>query len=202
MIVELAAFRDTNSFGIYDPADPSGIPSDTVYVVTEDSSKNLWLGTWNGGLSRFDREIASAEEAGDTKRLEELKADCAVRDGVVELLEVAGGYEFSTRSDMALLAAYQHEIKTLKRDISSAEEEGLGLVEQAESAEVLPDEFVRHRVGRGLEEHAGARRHQRRCGERCHQRHGEPAGTGRGRGQRVPDSRPGAAADRGRQSSS
>jgi hypothetical protein len=41
----------------------------------------------------------------------------------------------STRSDMALLAAYQHEIRTLKRDISNAEEEGLGLVEQAETAE-------------------------------------------------------------------
>jgi predicted nucleic acid-binding Zn-ribbon protein len=41
----------------------------------------------------------------------------------------------STRSDMALLAAYQHEIRTLRRDISSAEEEGLALVEQAEGAE-------------------------------------------------------------------
>ncbi len=45
-------------------------------------------------------------------------------------------HEASTsRSDMALLAAYQHELRTLKRDISTAEEEGLGLVEQAEAAE-------------------------------------------------------------------
>jgi predicted nucleic acid-binding Zn-ribbon protein len=36
---------------------------------------------------------------------------------------------------MALLAAYQHEIRTLKRDISSSEEEGLTLVEQADAAE-------------------------------------------------------------------
>jgi uncharacterized protein len=41
----------------------------------------------------------------------------------------------STRQDMALLAAFQHEIKTLKRDISTAEEEGLGLLEEAETAE-------------------------------------------------------------------
>jgi len=41
----------------------------------------------------------------------------------------------STRSDMALLAAYQHEIRTLKREISSSEEEGLALVDQAEAAE-------------------------------------------------------------------
>jgi predicted nucleic acid-binding Zn-ribbon protein len=41
----------------------------------------------------------------------------------------------STRTDMALLAAFQHEIRTLKRDISSSEEEGLTLVEQADAAE-------------------------------------------------------------------
>lgn len=41
----------------------------------------------------------------------------------------------STRQDMALLAAFQHEVKTLKRDISTAEEEALGLIEEAEGAE-------------------------------------------------------------------
>ena len=39
----------------------------------------------------------------------------------------------NSRGDMALLAAYQHQLKTLKRGISSAEEEGLGLVEEAET---------------------------------------------------------------------
>ena len=37
----------------------------------------------------------------------------------------------SSRQDMALLVAYQHEIRTLKRDISGSEEEGLALVEKA-----------------------------------------------------------------------
>jgi predicted nucleic acid-binding Zn-ribbon protein len=40
-----------------------------------------------------------------------------------------------SRNDMALLAAFQHQIKTLKREISAAEEEGLGLVEEAETLE-------------------------------------------------------------------
>lgn len=41
----------------------------------------------------------------------------------------------NSRGDVALLAAFQHEIKTLKRDISGAEEQGLELVGQAELAE-------------------------------------------------------------------
>lgn len=40
-----------------------------------------------------------------------------------------------SRNDMALLAAYQHQIKTLKREISSSEEEGLRLVEELETLE-------------------------------------------------------------------
>jgi uncharacterized protein len=37
------------------------------------------------------------------------------------------------RADAALLVAFQHEIRALKREISEAEEEGLGMVEQAET---------------------------------------------------------------------
>jgi hypothetical protein len=37
-----------------------------------------------------------------------------------------------SRADAALLAAFQHEIRTLKRDIGEAEEEGLGLVTDIE----------------------------------------------------------------------
>jgi predicted nucleic acid-binding Zn-ribbon protein len=36
------------------------------------------------------------------------------------------------RADAALLVAFQHEIRTLKRDIGEAEEEGLGLVSEIE----------------------------------------------------------------------
>lgn len=40
-----------------------------------------------------------------------------------------------TKTDMALLAAYQHQIRTLRRDISQAEEEGLALVSDADAVE-------------------------------------------------------------------
>lgn len=38
-----------------------------------------------------------------------------------------------SRNDMALLAAFQHQIKTLKREISTGEEDGLRLLEEAET---------------------------------------------------------------------
>jgi len=46
------------------------------------------------------------------------------------------GEAASSRGDMALMAAFQHQAKTLKRDISIAEEEGLELVEQADAIRV------------------------------------------------------------------
>ncbi|MFT5288975.1 MAG: putative nucleic acid-binding Zn-ribbon protein [Planctomycetota bacterium] len=39
----------------------------------------------------------------------------------------------NSRSDTALIVAYQHEIRTLKRHIAEAEDEGLGLVEKADA---------------------------------------------------------------------
>jgi predicted nucleic acid-binding Zn-ribbon protein len=40
-----------------------------------------------------------------------------------------------SRNDVALLAAFQHQIRTLKREISTAEEEGLRLVEEVDNLE-------------------------------------------------------------------
>ena len=39
----------------------------------------------------------------------------------------------NSRADTALIVAYQHEIRSLKREISEAESEGLGLVEESET---------------------------------------------------------------------
>ncbi len=39
----------------------------------------------------------------------------------------------NTRADTALIVAYQHQIRSLKREISEAESEGLGLVEESET---------------------------------------------------------------------
>ena len=41
----------------------------------------------------------------------------------------------ASRSDVALLAAFQHEIRNLKREIGTGEEEGLRLVEEVEGQE-------------------------------------------------------------------
>jgi predicted nucleic acid-binding Zn-ribbon protein len=47
----------------------------------------------------------------------------------------------NSRGDMALLAAYQHEIRSLKRLVSEAEEEGLALVEKGEQVDGLVAEL-------------------------------------------------------------
>ncbi len=52
------------------------------------------------------------------------------------------GEAASSRGDMALQAAFQHQAKTLKRDISIAEEEGLEMVEQADALKVQADQLV------------------------------------------------------------
>ena len=60
------------------------------------------------------------------KEIEDLSTQQRQRMRKVEN-EAAG-----SRQDMALLVAYQHEIRTLKREIGTAEEEALGLLEKAE----------------------------------------------------------------------
>jgi len=58
-----------------------------------------------------------------------------------------------SRGDTALLVAFQHEIRTLRRDISEAEEEGLDLVEQAERITIERD-ARRDTIGKLEEEFA------------------------------------------------
>ncbi|MCZ6598744.1 MAG: hypothetical protein O7B99_13990, partial [Planctomycetota bacterium] len=52
------------------------------------------------------------------------------------------GEAASSRGDAALMVAFQHEIRSLKREISEAEEEGLGLVEQADTLADERDKLV------------------------------------------------------------
>ena len=40
----------------HDPADPASLADDQVFSIYEDQAGNFWVGTWNGGLDRFDRE--------------------------------------------------------------------------------------------------------------------------------------------------
>ena len=49
----------------------------------------------------------------------------------------------NSRADTALIVAFQHEIRTLKRQISEEEEEGLGLVERADALRAKIEEIDR-----------------------------------------------------------
>jgi ligand-binding sensor domain-containing protein len=40
----------------HDPADPNTISSDYIRIVFQDRSGNLWIGTYGGGLNKFDPE--------------------------------------------------------------------------------------------------------------------------------------------------
>jgi ligand-binding sensor domain-containing protein/serine phosphatase RsbU (regulator of sigma subunit) len=49
---------DGYEFNVYkpDPTDPNSIGSNKIAVLYEDSGGNIWIGTYGGGLNRFDRE--------------------------------------------------------------------------------------------------------------------------------------------------
>jgi len=40
----------------HDPNDPTSLSNNTVLSIYEDKSGILWIGTWGGGLNKFDRE--------------------------------------------------------------------------------------------------------------------------------------------------
>ncbi len=81
-------------------------------------------------VARKDETVARARESRlKIKEIEDLTTIQRQRMRKVEHEST------QTRSDMALLAAYQHQIRTLKRDISQAEEEGLALVSDADAVE-------------------------------------------------------------------
>lgn len=75
-------------------------------------------------LAQTDEELRNAKVR--LKEIEDLTT--SQRQRVRKLEHEAG----EARADAALLAAFQHEIRTLKRDIGEAEEEGLGLVGEIE----------------------------------------------------------------------
>jgi len=41
---------------IHDPKNPHSLSDDNIYTLFEDRAENLWIGTNDGGLDRFDRE--------------------------------------------------------------------------------------------------------------------------------------------------
>ncbi len=65
-------------------------------------------------------------------RIKELEDSSTVQRQRARKVE---GEAASARQDMALLVAFQHEIRTLKREINNSEEQGLLLVDQVEALE-------------------------------------------------------------------
>ena len=39
---------------MHDPADPESLSHDVIFSIHEDKAGNLWLGTFGGGLIRFN----------------------------------------------------------------------------------------------------------------------------------------------------
>jgi len=86
---------------------------------------------------QIDRVIGTREDL--NKRFLELRAQIKeIEDTTTQQRQRMRKVESeasNSRGDMALLAAYQHQIRTLKHDISDAEEEGLQLVEESDTHE-------------------------------------------------------------------
>ncbi|HED64042.1 MAG TPA: hypothetical protein ENJ09_00645 [Planctomycetes bacterium] len=87
----------------------------------------------------------------ELSRLNELEHRIAeVRTRIKEIEDMTTGQrqrvrklenEAAKTTDQALIAAYNHEARSIKRDISEAEEEGLGLVETADKLQREADEL-------------------------------------------------------------
>ena len=76
-----------------------------------------------------EHEVRQRELRAKIKEIEDLTT--GQRQRIRKLENEASG----SRGDTATMVAYQHEIRTLMREISESEEEGLGLVEQADKIE-------------------------------------------------------------------
>ncbi len=44
----------TRSYFFHTPNQLSSIPANTILTIFEDNNRNIWVGSWNGGLSKFD----------------------------------------------------------------------------------------------------------------------------------------------------
>jgi len=98
-------------------------------------------------LRRLPKELEARQEELQQKaqRLSEMRDVIAeVRKNIKEIDDITSQQrqrqrklegEAQKTSDGALIAAYQHEIRSLKRTISRAEEDGLGMIEKAEIAD-------------------------------------------------------------------
>ena len=85
------------------------------------------------------RDEAKARAADLSTRIKEIEDMTTIQRQRQRKVE---GEAASSRSDVALQAAFQHQARTLKRDISIAEEEGLEMVEQADGLKTQIDAYA------------------------------------------------------------
>lgn len=95
-------------------------------------------------LSRLPRELDRRRAAIEVHQSRIAEIDRQIHDTQTRIKEIEDmttsqrqrrrklDNESSASADQSLIAAYQHEMRSLKRDISEAEEEGLSLVEEVD----------------------------------------------------------------------
>lgn len=115
------------------------------------------------GARRAETEARARELATRIREIEDMTTLQRQRMRKVE------GEAANSRGDMALMAAFQHQVRTLKRDISIAEEEGLSLVEQSDvlkatvaslTAEIAQAEAVHGEFSANVEREMGVAQEQ------------------------------------------
>lgn len=89
------------------------------------------------GITAKEQQVAVLERQLLDKRMRTKEVEDLTRAHRQRIRKLES--EIQTARDGALIAAYQHEMRSLKREVSDAEEEGLGYVEEAEGLEAERD---------------------------------------------------------------
>lgn len=116
---------------------------DTLKVLRSLQQLDRTLYQVRDEIQRLPEERRKRQEKLDLQRQEVVDLDRKIHELRLRIKEIEDlttmqrqrqrkleGEAAGSKADTALLVAYQHEIKTLKRGISEAEEEGLGLVDE------------------------------------------------------------------------
>ena len=106
---------DGYDFTVYkaDPSDPSALSDAFITAIVEEPSGSLWLGTYYGGLNRFDPQTGAFEhflpDANDPRALPSERVNAL-------LLTTAGQLWVGTRTGLSVLDADQQGFTTYTHD--------------------------------------------------------------------------------------
>jgi len=92
---------------VYDKNNPLSIRSNSVWTIYRDSKKNLWIGTWKGGLNLFDEKTKTFKKFFPDNSIAEkyFNSDCITKvietdDGILWIATLGGGlysYDFNKK---------------------------------------------------------------------------------------------------------